>query len=75
MNNNIDVSKLRDPRFYLENFCKVKQKGGGLVPFKLNEMQKDLFNTLNKNNRVMSLKARQLGSSTGVAGYFMSIPL
>jgi hypothetical protein len=70
MNNNIDVSKLRDPRFYLENFCKVKQKGGGLVPFKLNEMQKDLFNTLNKNNRVMSLKARQLGSSTGVAGYF-----
>jgi len=59
----------------LENFCKVKQKGGGLVPFKLNEMQKDLFNTLNKNNRVMSLKARQLEAVPAWLDIFMSIPL
>jgi len=68
MNENLD--KLRDPKFYLENFCKIKTKKGGLHPFILNEAQKDLFNTLRDNTRVMILKCRQLGFSTAVAGYF-----
>jgi len=68
--NNIDVTKLKDHKFYLEHFCKIKTKKGGLHPFILNESQKDLFNTLNKYNRIIILKCRQLGFSTGVAGYF-----
>jgi len=70
MNKNEALLKMRDPKFYLENFCKIKVKKGGLAPFILNKTQKDLFNTLNNHNRVMLLKARQLGSSTGVTGYF-----
>jgi len=69
MNENL-LQKLKDPKFYLENFCKIKVKGGGLKPFVLNEAQKDLFNTLNVNNRVIILKARQMGFSTAVTGYF-----
>lgn len=63
------LSKIKDPRFYLENLCKVKSKEGGLVPFILKEAQKDLFNALRVHNRIIILKARQLGFSTAVTGY------
>jgi hypothetical protein len=54
--------KLQDPKFYLENFVKIKgKKPGALLPFILNEAQKDLFNTVNKNDRTIILKARQMG--------------
>lgn len=68
--NDIDINLLRDHKFYLENFCQLKKKIGGVEPFKLNEVQKDIFNALNSSNRVIILKARQLGASTGVVGYF-----
>jgi len=63
------VEKLLDPKFYLESFTKIKGKQPGLIPFTLNEAQKDLFNTLNKSSRVIILKARQIGFSTAVTGY------
>lgn len=63
------VERLRDPKFYLENFCKIKTKQGGLEPFVLKEAQKDLFNTLNVSNRVIILKARQLGFSSAATGF------
>lgn len=64
------LNRLRDPKFYLENFSKIKGKTPGLVTFKLKEVQKHLFNALNTYNRIISNKARQLGLSTAVAGYF-----
>lgn len=65
------IKKLLDTKFYLENFCKIKGKQpGSLVPFILNEAQKDLFNTVKKHSRVIILKARQIGFSTAMVGYF-----
>ena len=71
-NNNIELLKrLKDPKFYLENYTKIKTKQqGSLAPFLLNEAQKDLFNTLKGENRIIINKARQMGFSTGVVGYF-----
>lgn len=63
------IGKLLDPKFYLESFTKLKGKTPGLVPFILNDAQKDLFNSLNTHSRVMILKARQMGFSTAVTGY------
>ena len=63
------VAVLKDPKFYLENFCKIKGKTPGLIPFILNRAQTDLFNTLRKSNRVICLKARQIGFSTAITGY------
>lgn len=63
------VKKLRDPKFYLENFTKVKGKNAGLMPFILNEAQKDFLNTMRHNSRSITLKARQIGFSTLVSGY------
>lgn len=56
------ISILRDPKAYLERFTKIKGKQAGkLVPFVLNNAQKHLFNAMRKFNRVIILKARQLG--------------
>lgn len=64
-----NVQKLLDPKFYLESFTKIKGKTPGLIPFILSEAQKDLFNTLRKANRVMAIKARQIGFSTAISGF------
>lgn len=66
---NKTINKLLDPKFYLESFTKLKGKTPGLIPFILNEAQKDLFNALNEYSRVIILKARQMGFSTAVTGY------
>lgn len=69
INNEELLEKIKDPKHYLENFCKIKTKEQGLAPFILNEAQKDLFNTLRKSNRIIILKARQMGFSTAATGY------
>lgn len=63
------VELLKDPKYYLESFCKIKGKDPGFIAFILNEAQKDLFNTLRTNNRIMILKARQMGFSTAAVGW------
>ena len=66
----MSVDPLLDPRFYLENFVKIKGKEGkGLIPFILKPAQLDIFNTLRKYNRTIITKARQIGFSTCVTGY------
>jgi len=66
------VRAMKDPKFYLENFCQIKTKNRKFVPFILNEAQKDLYNTLVRDEakRVILLKARQLGFSTAICGFF-----
>lgn len=56
-----NILKIQDPKYYLENFCKIKTKSAGLDAFILNEAQKDLFNTIRHNKRVICLKSRQIG--------------
>jgi len=58
---NISIEKILDPKFYLEHFTRIKGKVPGLMPFILNEAQKDLLNAIIVNARVIILKARQIG--------------
>ena len=67
---NASIDRIKDPKFYLENFVRIKGKTPGLIPFILNEAQKDFFNALNSSSRVIILKARQIGFSTAITGYF-----
>ena len=69
------LQKIRDPRFYLEHFTKIKTKEHGLQPFILNRAQLDLFNTLKKSSRVIIRKARQLGCSTAIAGFLYHLTI
>ena len=59
-----------DPKFYIENFLKIRDKKSQLVQFKYNHAQ-DIFEDiiqenerLGKPHRYIVLKARQLGIST-----------
>lgn len=76
MNNELEqnrellVAQMRDPKFYLESFCKIKGKDKGLIPFRFNEAQKDCANAFRSNNRIIILKARQMGFSTLMTGLF-----
>ena len=47
------INKLRDHKFYLENFCKIKTKEKGLQLFKLKEAQKHYFNCLRKYTKII----------------------
>ncbi len=64
------VEQLQDPKTYLESCCKIRTKQQGMQPFLLNEAQKDLFNGIQMANRIIILKARQIGFSTAVTGFF-----
>ena len=68
--NHKNLQTLLDPKKYLESFCKIKGKVPGLTVFIFNEAQKDFTNAFNKFNRLIILKARQLGFSTLVSGLF-----
>lgn len=69
MDNEKLVKYIKDPRFYLENFVKIKGKTPGLMPFVLNPAQLDIFNTLRTQSRTIILKARQIGFSTAITGW------
>lgn len=57
-------------RKYIEEFLKIKTKDSEIIPFKLNKPQLKLYNLLKKQSeegkpqRVIILKARQMGFST-----------
>lgn len=59
--NNEILRITKDPKLYIESFLKIKGKEPGLIPFILNPPQIDFLNTLTHNNRVIILKARQMG--------------
>jgi hypothetical protein len=59
---------LLDTRWFLENCVKIKTKSGGLEPFILNRPQLHIANLMRRQRRIVTCKARQLGSSTFVIG-------
>lgn len=62
--------------FYAEHLLRVKGKGGGVIPFKLNRAQIHIHAALEKQYkrigriRALICKARQMGCSTYVAGRY-----
>ena len=58
---------LADPVLWIESFCKIVDKKGQLVPFKLNPQQKILLKQSDKYNII--LKARQIGVSVCSVAY------
>jgi hypothetical protein len=65
-----------NPVLFIQNFLKITDKNGKLVPFKLNPMQKDFIKNLDSYNVI--LKARQGGMSVAICGlaiyYAVTIP-
>ena len=69
-----DLEQLRrckDDFAYFCKFVKIINKGGALVKFRLNASQQMLHEALKKNRWQIVLKARQTGTSTFVAAYYL----
>ncbi len=70
------VEKLKNPRFYIENFIKIRDKRGKLTSLSLKPAQLKLYDAIKKEHesgkpvRIVILKARQLGFSTLIEALF-----
>lgn len=70
--------KILEPKFYIQNFLKIKTKTAELIPFTFNKAQNivmDVINELRESNkpvRIIMLKARQLGMSTFTEAYIFN---
>lgn len=56
------IAIINSPVYWIETFCKITDKNGKTVPFKLNDEQKDFVK--NKTAQDVILKSRQIGMST-----------
>ena len=65
------LERFKDPRQFFK-FLKVFDKqSNALVPFQLHDEQEALLDALLEHNRIVILKARQIGCSTLVRAYFL----
>lgn len=55
-----------DPVLFINNFLKITDKNGKVVPFKLNKPQKKFIRNLDSYNII--LKSRQMGMSVAICG-------
>ena len=68
------INKLK----FIEKYLRIVNKESNIVPLKLNYAQQTLYNTIkeldkqNKPKRIIILKSRQLGLSTGTGGILFS---
>ena len=56
--------------YFARRYMKIVTKDSKLVNLKLNPAQQDILSGFDTNPHLMLLKARQLGSTTGIAAYF-----
>jgi hypothetical protein len=61
----------KDFPYFARNYLKIVDINGGDCSLELNRAQKLIIRSLETNNNLMILKARKLGSTTVVAGYFL----
>ena len=58
----------KDPIYFLKKYCQIQHPTRGRINFNLYPFQEGVLKLLNKNDRNIILKSRQLGISTLVAG-------
>lgn len=61
--------------YFLDHYARISDPQAGIMPFHLWDFQRDLLDTLNGEQRVIVLKARQLGVSWLMAGYALWVAM
>src|ERR1022692_1432788 len=71
----IEIARGRNPVYFVDNFCTIKDEQGADAPFRLWPAQTEALKTIMDSRLVVLLKARQIGMTTLVVGYavWMSI--
>lgn len=60
----------KDFEYFARRYLKIVTKDAKLKPFNMNSAQREIISSFAENPHLMLLKARQLGSTTGIAAYF-----
>jgi hypothetical protein len=60
---------LQDPVYFIRKYVKIQTQDKGIIPFDLFNFQEKLLNDIDKNDRIVILKSRQMGISTLIAAY------
>lgn len=60
---------INDPIYFMKKYIRVQNPIKGTCLFDLYPFQEDALRTITQNNRIIILKARQMGISTLAAGY------
>ena len=63
------VKSGKDPKYFINNYCRISHPLKGLIPFQTYPYQNDLIDDFNDFRFTVILKARQLGISTISAAY------
>ena len=67
-----EISKCAsDFAYFAEQHIRIVDINGKETNLKINEAQRRIFRSVNKNPHLMVLKARKLGSTTVIAAYFL----
>ena len=61
----------KDFEYFSGRYLKIVDIHGLETTLKLNKAQKDVLKALESENHLMILKARKLGSTTFIAGYYL----
>ena len=61
----------KDFKYFAGKYLKIVDVQGLETTLKLNQAQEDILNALESENHLMILKARKLGSTTFIAGYYL----
>ena len=65
----------KDPVYFMKKYCYIQHPTRGRIQFNLFPFQEKVLTLLNKNDRNIILKSRQLGISTLSAGISLSIAI
>lgn len=66
------IEVVSNPIKYIESFMKIEDKDRLAIPFILNAVQRKVLDTLIKSHRIIIVKARQMGCSSGIEGFFLA---
>ncbi len=60
-----------DPKFFIENFVKLRTVHGEFVKFTMNDIQREMLNGFSKNDKCFVKRPRQCGSTVLIAAYIL----
>ena len=69
------IKCIGDPIYFMKKYCWIQHPTRGRIQFNLFPFQEGVLNLLNKNDRSIILKSRQLGISTLSAGIALHMML
>jgi hypothetical protein len=65
------IKCMKDPVYFLENYCKIVHVDHGIIPFKPYDYQKKIFKTAIENRYTIVKLPRQSGKTTIMAGFMV----